>query len=115
MFMGGVEIQLIRCCSDLGSISPLRRPVLILVPQYPAAMLPRPPSIIPMCPLQSLSQGPCVVEIPETLFVARRLGHVSDLAKRMVDPTWWTRSILFICCVSITKDIVDAQNTSGYR
>ena len=40
--------------------------------------------------------------------------HASDIAKRIKNPTWWTRCILFICCVSIPQDAADdAQDTSN--
>jgi hypothetical protein len=38
----------------------------------------------------------------------------SGIAKRIKNPTWWTRCILFICCVSIPQDVNDAQDTNSY-
>jgi hypothetical protein len=34
------------------------------------------------------------------------------MAKRIKNPTGWTRCILFICCVSIPQDANDAQDTN---
>ena len=57
----------------------------------------------------------------QTLFVAPRPKRASSIAKRIKNPTRWTRCILFICCVSIppdTDDIRDtnnAQDTSGHQ
>jgi len=48
----------------------------------------------------------------ETLYVAPRPERVSDKAKRIKNPTWWKRCILFICCVSIPQDASDAQGTN---
>ncbi|OJA14071.1 hypothetical protein AZE42_11166 [Rhizopogon vesiculosus] len=50
--------------------------------------------------------GPRAVEVApvrdkETLYVAPRQEPVSDRVKRIQNPTWWTRCVLFICCVSI--------------
>ncbi|KAJ8587075.1 WD40 repeat-like protein [Rhizopogon salebrosus TDB-379] len=53
--------------------------------------------------------SPHPVEVPavrdkETLFVAGRPERISDMVKRIKNPTWWTRCVLFICCVSIPHD-----------
>jgi len=34
------------------------------------------------------------------------------MAKRIKNPTWWNRCILFICCVPISQDANDAQDTN---
>ena len=49
----------------------------------------------------------------QALYVARRRERPSDMAKRIKNPTWWNRCILFICCVSIPQDANDAQDTGG--
>jgi len=63
----------------------------------------------------------------QALYVAPRRERASDMAKRIKNPTWWTRCILFICCVSIPQDasgpqgtnhpkgINNAQNTGGHQ
>jgi len=51
----------------------------------------------------------------QALYVARRQERVSDMAKRIKNPTWWDRCILFICCVSIPPDANDAQDTGGHQ
>jgi hypothetical protein len=43
-----------------------------------------------------------------------RIPTGSGIAKRIKNPTWWTRCILFICCVSIPQDVNDAQDTNSY-
>ncbi|KAJ8587074.1 WD40 repeat-like protein [Rhizopogon salebrosus TDB-379] len=40
-----------------------------------------------------------VVRDKQALYVTRRPERVSDQAKRIKDPTWRTRCILFICCI----------------
>ncbi|OAX31651.1 hypothetical protein K503DRAFT_61829 [Rhizopogon vinicolor AM-OR11-026] len=37
----------------------------------------------------------------QALFVARRPEQTSDKVQRITNPTWWTRCILFFCCVSV--------------
>lgn len=52
----------------------------------------------------------------QTLFVAGRPERISDMVKRIKNPTWWTRCVLFICCVSIPhdgQDTPDGQATGG--
>ncbi|KAJ8591576.1 WD40 repeat-like protein [Rhizopogon salebrosus TDB-379] len=44
----------------------------------------------------------------EALYVARRPERTSEQATRIENPTWWTRCILFICCVS-------TQRTEGHQ
>jgi hypothetical protein len=39
----------------------------------------------------------------QALFVARRQERTSEQATRIENPTWWTRCILFICCVSTQR------------
>jgi len=51
----------------------------------------------------------------QALYVARRPERPSDIAKRIKNPTWWTRCILFICCVSIPPDPDDAQDTNYHQ
>jgi len=51
----------------------------------------------------------------QTLYVGRRQESATDKAKRIKNPTWWNRCILFICCVSIPQDAHDGQNTGGHR
>ena len=48
----------------------------------------------------------------QALFVAPRPKRASSIAKRTKNLTWWTRCILFICCVSIPQDASDAQDTN---
>jgi len=48
----------------------------------------------------------------QALFVAPRPKRVSSIVKRIKNPTWWTRCVLFICCVSIPHDASDAQDTN---
>ncbi|OJA12570.1 hypothetical protein AZE42_13024 [Rhizopogon vesiculosus] len=49
----------------------------------------------------------------QALFVARRPERVSDMVKRIKNPTWRTRCILFICCISIPQDTNDTQVTNN--
>jgi len=49
----------------------------------------------------------------QTLFVAPRPKRTSSIAKRIKNPTRWTRCILFICCVSIPPDADDACDTNN--
>jgi hypothetical protein len=51
----------------------------------------------------------------QALYVAPRPERASDMAKRIKNPTWCTRCILFICCVSIPEDANDAQDTGGHE
>ena len=51
----------------------------------------------------------------QALYVARRRERPSDMAKRIKNPTWWNRCILFICCVSIPPDANDGQDTGGHQ
>jgi hypothetical protein len=44
----------------------------------------------------------------QALYVARRPERTSEQATRIKNPTWWTRCILFICCVS-------TQSTEGHQ
>ncbi|OJA21073.1 hypothetical protein AZE42_09130 [Rhizopogon vesiculosus] len=37
----------------------------------------------------------------QALYVAPWQEPVSDRVKRITNPTWWTRCVLFICCVSV--------------
>jgi len=76
----------------------------------------------PQKPIISSHPGPRVVEVAtvrdkevrlflsitetpitsaQALFVARRPDQMSDKVKRIKNPTWWTRCILFFCCVSV--------------
>jgi len=48
----------------------------------------------------------------QALYVAPRPERINDRAKRIKNPTRWTRCILFICCVSIRQDACDAQDTN---
>jgi hypothetical protein len=48
----------------------------------------------------------------QALYVAPRPERASDIAKRIKNPTWWTRCILLICCVSIPPDVNDARDTN---
>ncbi|OJA10477.1 hypothetical protein AZE42_09336, partial [Rhizopogon vesiculosus] len=45
--------------------------------------------------------GVAPVRDRQALFVAPRQEPVSDQVKRIKNPTWWTRCVLFICCVSV--------------
>lgn len=49
----------------------------------------------------------------QALFVARRQERISDRVKRIKNPTWWARCILFICCVPVTPDTGDHQTRSN--
>jgi len=51
----------------------------------------------------------------QALYVARRQERVSDMAKRIKNPTWWNRCILFICCVSIPQDANNGQDPGGHQ
>ncbi|OAX40414.1 hypothetical protein K503DRAFT_620527 [Rhizopogon vinicolor AM-OR11-026] len=58
--------------------------------------------------------GPHAVEVApvrdkQALYVAPRQEPVSERAKHIKNPTWWTRCILFICCVS-----VPSTDTNGH-
>ncbi|OJA19815.1 hypothetical protein AZE42_12341 [Rhizopogon vesiculosus] len=37
----------------------------------------------------------------QALYVTPRQERLSDRVKHIKNPTWWTRCILFICCVSV--------------
>ncbi|KAG2365397.1 hypothetical protein BDR07DRAFT_1398995 [Suillus spraguei] len=59
-------------------------------------------------------RSPSVVEIAavhdkQALYVARRPERASDKAKRIKDPSRWTRFVLFICCVS-TQHTTDGHS-----
>ncbi|OAX32811.1 hypothetical protein K503DRAFT_804916, partial [Rhizopogon vinicolor AM-OR11-026] len=50
--------------------------------------------------------GPHAIEVApvrdrQALYVAPRQEPVGDQVKRIKNPTWWTRCVLFICCVSV--------------
>ncbi|OAX36794.1 hypothetical protein K503DRAFT_801738 [Rhizopogon vinicolor AM-OR11-026] len=49
-----------------------------------------------------------VVRDKQTLHDAPWLGRSSDQAKRIKNPTWWTRCVLCICCAS-------AQDINGMQ
>ncbi|OJA21076.1 hypothetical protein AZE42_09133 [Rhizopogon vesiculosus] len=58
--------------------------------------------------------GPCAVEVAtvrdkEALFVARRPEQMSDKVKRIKNTTWWTRCILFLCCVSVQSTDINGR------
>ncbi|OAX36720.1 hypothetical protein K503DRAFT_280779 [Rhizopogon vinicolor AM-OR11-026] len=36
----------------------------------------------------------------QSLYVAPQRTPTSEIAKGIKNPTWWTRCVLFICCVS---------------
>jgi hypothetical protein len=42
----------------------------------------------------------------QALYVARRPETASEKAKRIKNPKWWVRVVLFICCVSPSTDSV---------
>ncbi|KAG1735997.1 hypothetical protein EDB19DRAFT_1910439 [Suillus lakei] len=50
-------------------------------------------------------RSPPVVEVPalddkKALYTARRTKRASDKVKRVRNPAWWARVVLFICCAS---------------
>ncbi|KAG2039703.1 hypothetical protein BDR03DRAFT_950957 [Suillus americanus] len=52
---------------------------------------------------------PPVVEVPalddkKALYTARRPERASDKAKRIKNPKWWARVVLFLCCASPSTD-----------
>ncbi|KAG2341135.1 WD40 repeat-like protein [Suillus weaverae] len=54
-------------------------------------------------------RSPPVVEVPalddkKALYTARRPERASDKAKRIKNPKWWARVVLFLCCVSPSTD-----------
>jgi hypothetical protein len=51
----------------------------------------------------------------QALYVAPRLERANGIAKRIKNPTQWTRCILFICCVSIPPDADDARDTGDHQ
>jgi hypothetical protein len=60
-------------------------------------------------PSTSSPRSPPVVEVPalddkKALYTARRPERASDKAKRINNPKWWVRVVLFICCVSPSTD-----------
>ncbi|OJA14730.1 hypothetical protein AZE42_12705 [Rhizopogon vesiculosus] len=59
--------------------------------------------------------SPHVIEVApvrdkQALYVAPRQERLSDRVKRIKNPTWWARCVLFICCVS-----VPSANTNGHQ
>ncbi|OJA19455.1 hypothetical protein AZE42_05669 [Rhizopogon vesiculosus] len=46
----------------------------------------------------------------QALYVAPRQETVNERVKRITNPTWWTRCVLFICCVS-----VPSPDTNGHQ
>ncbi|OJA11537.1 hypothetical protein AZE42_09866 [Rhizopogon vesiculosus] len=59
--------------------------------------------------------GPHAVEVAplrdkQALYVAPRQEPISERVKRITNPTWWTRCVLFICCVS-----VPSPDTNGHQ
>jgi hypothetical protein len=40
----------------------------------------------------------------QALYVARRPETASEMAKRIKNPKWWVRVVLFICCASPSTD-----------
>ncbi|OAX32734.1 hypothetical protein K503DRAFT_776352 [Rhizopogon vinicolor AM-OR11-026] len=46
----------------------------------------------------------------QALHVAPRQEPVSERVKRIKDPTWWTRCVLFICCASVSS-----PDTNGHQ
>jgi WD40 repeat protein len=60
-------------------------------------------------PSNSSRRSPPVVEVPalddkKALYTARPQERVIDKAKRIKNPTWLARVVLFICCVSPSTD-----------
>jgi hypothetical protein len=60
-------------------------------------------------PSNSSRRSPPVVEVPalddkKALYTARPQERVIDKAKRIKNPKWWVRVVLFICCVSPSTD-----------
>ncbi|KAG1871373.1 hypothetical protein DFJ58DRAFT_763586 [Suillus subalutaceus] len=56
-------------------------------------------------PSTSSRRSPPVVEVPalddkKALYTARRPERASDKAKRIKNPKWWARIVLFLCCAS---------------
>ncbi|OJA11538.1 hypothetical protein AZE42_09864 [Rhizopogon vesiculosus] len=46
----------------------------------------------------------------QALYVSPRQEPVSERVKGITNPTWWTRCVLFICCVS-----VPSTDTNGHQ
>ncbi|KAG1844346.1 hypothetical protein DFJ58DRAFT_802940 [Suillus subalutaceus] len=60
-------------------------------------------------PSTSSRRSPPVVEVPalddkKALYTARRPERASDKAKRIKNPKWWVRVVLFLCCASPSTD-----------
>ncbi|KAG2341112.1 WD40 repeat-like protein [Suillus weaverae] len=60
-------------------------------------------------PSASSRRSPPVVDVPalddkKALYTARRPERASDKAKRIKNPKWWARVVLFLCCVSLSTD-----------
>ncbi|KAG2341060.1 WD40 repeat-like protein [Suillus weaverae] len=60
-------------------------------------------------PSASSRRSPPVVEVPalddkKALYTARRPERASDKAKRIKNPKWWARVVLFLCCASPSTD-----------
>ncbi|KAG2741832.1 WD40 repeat-like protein [Suillus brevipes Sb2] len=60
-------------------------------------------------PSTSPRRIPSIVEVPalddkKALYVARRPETASEMAKRIKNPKWWVRVVLFICCASPSTD-----------
>ncbi|KAG2745891.1 hypothetical protein P692DRAFT_201807489 [Suillus brevipes Sb2] len=56
-------------------------------------------------PSTSPRRIPPIVEVPciddkKALYTTRPLETASEMAKRIKNPKWWVRVVLFICCVS---------------
>ncbi|KAG1844343.1 hypothetical protein DFJ58DRAFT_802923 [Suillus subalutaceus] len=62
-------------------------------------------------PSTSSRRSPPVVEVPalddkKALYTARRPERASYKVKRIKNPVWWARIVLFLCCVSPSTDSV---------
>ncbi|KAG2739704.1 hypothetical protein P692DRAFT_20754959, partial [Suillus brevipes Sb2] len=110
--------------SDPPSPQPRRRPFAPswgLRPRALLARLPQPfhrsqpnadePTELQQRPGPSTSPRriPSIVEVPalddkKALYVARRPETASEMTKRIKNPKWWVRVVLFICCVSPSTD-----------
>ncbi|KAG1735971.1 hypothetical protein EDB19DRAFT_1055983 [Suillus lakei] len=60
-------------------------------------------------PSTPFHRTPPVVEVAalddkKALYTARRTKRASDEAKRVKNPAWWARVVLFICCASPSTD-----------
>ncbi|KAJ8587150.1 hypothetical protein M405DRAFT_822039 [Rhizopogon salebrosus TDB-379] len=51
-----------------------------------------------------------LVRDKQSLYVAPRQERFGDRAQRIKNPTWWTRCILVICCVSRATTNTDIVN-----